>query len=603
MKFRVLLLLGITTVFGFAADAGLSGYQPLSGAVTAKMEPSKASSDGLTGYLGVSLEDRPAGLAIAEVAPASPAANAGLQTGDVMVSLDGQPLHNASDARTLLQAQPPGRSVSLELKRNGKSQTVKATLTATSSPMKTSSRVVLGVRMGEPLEDGIPILSVTKDQPADKAGLRVGDVILSVDGADLGEARLLADVLSEKKADSEVKIVIRRKQQEMVKTAVLAAISDSGLLSDEERRELKIFKKPAFRIAVVPIDFSDVKHSSKIQQKDWEEAFFSRGTYNKTNALNQTVYGSMNDYYQETSCGKMSITGKVFNAVTAAKAFAVYSQLKARGSAKGGLLMEVMDTLLERDGDHALDGFDGIGFIYAGEKGRDISRGNIFWPHRSSFRRNGKLWSYVIIPELKNGNMSNISTMCHETGHSLGLPDLYARPENPGSEGTGRWCIMSNQATNGRPQHFSAWSKEQLGWLTPVVIDPGVKQKLILGPVEGSTTECLKVLVRRDGSEYLLLENRRKTGFDASLPAEGLLIWRVVNNRPILEESHGITGPSGPRVFLPSVPYPSKANTSFTPFTIPSSRSQLGGGLPVFISNIRQLDEGRVALDVGYEFE
>ena len=162
---------------------------------------------------------------------------------------------------------------------------------------------------------------------------------------------------------------------------------------------------------------------------------------------------------------------------------------------------------------------------------------------------------------------------------------------------------MSNQVRNGRPQHFCAWSKEQLGWLNPVVVDPTVKQKLILGPVEGSDHECLKVIVRPDGSEYFLLENRRKTGFDASLPAEGLLIWRVVANRPILEESHGVEGPAGPRVFLRSVPFPSKNNESFTPFTTPSSRSQMGGGLPVHISNIRQLPDERISLEIGYEFD
>src|SRR3954451_14128336 len=110
-----------------------------------------------------------------------------------------------------------------------------------------------------------------------------------------------------------------------------------------------------------------------------------------------------------------------------------------------------------------------------------------------------------------------------------------------------------------------------MGWLKPTVIDPTVKQKLILAPVEQSNKECYKVLVRPDGSEYFLLENRRKTGFDSSLPAEGLLIWRVLGNRPILEESHGISGPAGPRVFLPAVPYPSRANEAFTPYSMPSS--------------------------------
>jgi hypothetical protein len=198
--------------------------------------------------------------------------------------------------------------------------------------------------------------------------------------------------------------------------------------------------------------------------------------------------------------------------------------------------------------------------------------------------------------------MGNISVFCHEFGHILGLPDLYARPENPGSEGVGTWCAMSNQAGDGRPQHFSAWCKEQLGWLKPVTIDPTVPQKLVLGPIEGSTNECFKVLVRPDGAEYLLLENRRRTGFDRSLAAEGLLIWRIVGGKVFLEESHGITSEMGPRVFLSSVPYPTPANDAFTPYTIPSSRSELGGGLPVFLTNIRQLPDGRVSFHIGYDY-
>jgi hypothetical protein len=141
-----------------------------------------------------------------------------------------------------------------------------------------------------------------------------------------------------------------------------------------------------------------------------------------------------------------------------------------------------------------------------------------------------------------------------------------------------------------------------MGWLKPTVIDPTVPQKLILGPVEGSSKECFKILVRPDGSEYFLLENRRKTGFDQGLPGEGLLIWRVVKDRPILEESHGIEGPSGPTLYLESVPYPSPANHAFTPETTPSSRSPLGGGLPVEITRIQRLDDGRISFQIGYEY-
>jgi hypothetical protein len=161
---------------------------------------------------------------------------------------------------------------------------------------------------------------------------------------------------------------------------------------------------------------------------------------------------------------------------------------------------------------------------------------------------------------------------------------------------------MSNPFTTARPQHLSAWAKEKMGWIHPTVIDPTVKQRLSLAPIEDSPKQCFKVLVRPDGSEYFLLENRRKKGFDADLAGEGLLIWRVVNDRPVLEEAHGVEGPAGPTVHLSSVPFPITTAKSFTPDTIPSSRSPLGGGLPVSITEIRRLPDGRIAFNIGYEF-
>lgn len=70
--------------------------------------------------------------------------------------------------------------------------------------------------------------------------------------------------------------------------------------------------------------------------------------------------------------------------------------------------------------------------------------------------------SYFICPE-GGKTMTSISVFCHEFGHMLGLPDLHARPENPGSEGVGVWCLMAAELQKGRPQHMSAWCKEKLG--------------------------------------------------------------------------------------------------------------------------------------------
>lgn len=63
---------------------------------------------------------------------------------------------------------------------------------------------------------------------------------------------------------------------------------------------------------------------------------------------------------------------------------------------------------------------------------------------------------------------TDTSTFIHEFGHSIGLPDIYARTSY---NSTGGWELMSATAQP-LPQSLSAWSRMMLGWLTPHVIMP-----------------------------------------------------------------------------------------------------------------------------------
>jgi M6 family metalloprotease-like protein len=361
-----------------------------------------------------------------------------------------------------------------------------------------------------------------------------------------------------------------------------------------------------YRLAVIGIEYPDVQHNQKIADADWKASLFSHGTYTDKSATGQKVHGSVADYYQDISSGALKVEGNFIGWVEVSKKRQEYSTGSGTSTReKTALLTETMDKLLAKDKD-ALKDFDGVFFIYAGGRIANVTRGSLYWPHRAIFSHNGKRWPYFIVQEGAE-KMTDISVFCHEFGHMLGLPDLYARPEVPGMEGVGVWCAMSNQLPNGRPQHFSAWSKEQLGWIKPTMIDPRVKQKLILAPIEDAAAECFKVPLKADGSEYLLFENRKKKGWDSDLPAEGLLIWRVIpgngTQRVFLEESHGVEGATGPRSFPAAVPYPSPANDSFTPFTTPNSKSRTGGGYDVYITNIQRLRDGRIAFQIGYEFQ
>jgi M6 family metalloprotease-like protein len=317
------------------------------------------------------------------------------------------------------------------------------------------------------------------------------------------------------------------------------------------------------------------------------------------NATGQAVFGSLNDYFREQSAGAFHIEGKVFEWVEVSKKRGEYMQGSGTSN-KTVPLVEALEKLTARDGKDAFKDFDGFLFLYAGNR-IDTNAGALYYPHAGQLTFQTKRSVYMLTAE-GGAKMASIGAFAKEFGQVLGLPDLAARPENRGSEGLGVWCAMSNPLASGKPQHYSAWAKEKLGWIKPVVIDPTEKQKLVLAPIEDSPKECFKVLVRPDGTEYFLLENRRKKGFDADLPGEGLLIWRVVNDRPILEESHGVEGPTGPTVHLASVPYPSSSNNSFTPDTVPSSRSPLGGGLPVHLTEIRRLPDGRITFHIGYEY-
>ena len=595
------LLAAVLTAPAAETPPNLAGYRTPSTAITTRITTNSTASAGLTGYLGVHVEpDTKGRLVVGEVAEGSPAAKAGVQVGDVLRKLDQHAVSTADHLRETLQLKSPGDFAIISVERGRRSLDLLAKLAATSRPKKISTnRAVMGLRTGEVTNEGAAIASVTSGMPADKAGLTTNDVIVKVDGGVLTADTTVSELLAEKTPGDTVIVVIRRDGEEHELHVTLAADTSASARSGEEART--IWKKPAYKLAIIGVEFPDTKHNPAATMREWERAMFSEGSYTNLSVTGQTVYGSLRDYYLEQSCGQLRVEGRAFDWIEMGKKRGDYSQ-SASTAAKTSFLTEALDLLIERDGADALKDFDGVAFIYAGDRYPNVNRGSLYWPHRNSVTHKGKRWPYFICAE-GGRRMGNISVYCHEFGHMLGIPDLYARPENPGSVGLGNWCAMSSQTTYGRPQHFSAWCKEQLGWLKPVVIDPTVKQKLVLGPEEGSTNECFKVLIRPDGSEYLLLENRRKTGFDASLPDDGLLIWRIVGSQVILEESHGIGGPEGPRTFLTSVPYPSASNDAFTPYTKPSSRSLLGGGLPVHITNIHEHADGRVSFHIGYAYE
>ena len=84
------------------------------------------------GYLGVAMGDATGGqdgAVVQEVTPNSPAARAGLQAGDVVVSIDGKAVQDRSELVAAIRGHKPGDKVSLVVVRGGNETTITATLT------------------------------------------------------------------------------------------------------------------------------------------------------------------------------------------------------------------------------------------------------------------------------------------------------------------------------------------------------------------------------------------------------------------------------------------------------------------------------------------
>lgn len=81
-------------------------------------------------YLGVSTDDVAGGggARIAEVRAGTPAARAGLESGDVVTAVGGEEVASADELRRLVDARKPGDEVEVTLERNGETETVQVTL-------------------------------------------------------------------------------------------------------------------------------------------------------------------------------------------------------------------------------------------------------------------------------------------------------------------------------------------------------------------------------------------------------------------------------------------------------------------------------------------
>ena len=155
------------------------------------------------GFLGVSIQDispelaeafgltRKNGALINKVLKDSPADKAGLLPGDIVISIDGKKIRNANDVRNRIGLLPIGEKIEFKLLRDGKefdSVVLVEEVVKKETKPKVSNDLLKGVTVGD-IQKGSPyfgkikgvlVLETQRGSHAWKSGLRVNDVITSV---------------------------------------------------------------------------------------------------------------------------------------------------------------------------------------------------------------------------------------------------------------------------------------------------------------------------------------------------------------------------------------------------------------------------------------
>jgi serine protease Do len=233
-----------------------------------------------SGWLGVEIEEVTSdkaknlklpgerGVLVERVVPDSPAAKAGLKENDVVTEINGQRVEGTAQFRRMVHEIPAGRSVQFTVWRDGRAQTLNVTLGKAedrhsawmkAAPGTFAFRVPeipdtieipnlpqmdwggmlspgmrprlgidaedlngqLGAFFGAPDGEGVLVREVNPGSPAEKAGLKAGDVITKIDGERIRSIGDLHEKLAAKRENKTVKLGTVRNRSEMSLTVEL----------------------------------------------------------------------------------------------------------------------------------------------------------------------------------------------------------------------------------------------------------------------------------------------------------------------------------------------------------------------------------------------
>ncbi len=232
-------------------------YSPSGGSVgigfdipadTAKMVVAQLQKDGhvTRGWIGVQIQPVTAGIAdslglkkaegamVDEPQSGSPAAKAGIQSGDVITAVNGTPVKDARELARTIGMMAPDSSIKLDLIRQGEQKTVSLTL----AQMPSDQQMASADSQGATPESGVPhlglqvapagdvsgagsqgvvVTGVDPDGPAAEQGFQTGAVILDVGGKAVANAGDVRQALLDAKAQGKRDVLMRVKMGDVTR--------------------------------------------------------------------------------------------------------------------------------------------------------------------------------------------------------------------------------------------------------------------------------------------------------------------------------------------------------------------------------------------------
>ena len=233
-------VIGVNTAI-FSPSGGSVGIGFDIPAETAKMVVAQLQEQGhvTRGWLGVEVQPvtssiaeslgmkKAEGVIVDERMADSPAAKAGLETGDVVIAVNGKPIKDAREFARTIGGLAPNSTVKFDVLHNGEAKSLTATLVQmpgertaeaeTAGPAAAANTPHLGLAV-EPARDmagsgqkGVVVTAVEPDSPAAQQGITPGDVILDVNGKQVGTAADVRKAMAEAKDQGKHDLLLRVK--------------------------------------------------------------------------------------------------------------------------------------------------------------------------------------------------------------------------------------------------------------------------------------------------------------------------------------------------------------------------------------------------------